>query len=481
MSSTLSTGRDQAATLSIQQNLAASVEIDGHSRPNVTELHTEYFGDTFRDKSTKTIRIGFININRLSKRKGTAKYDSLRSSLLASEVDILGIAETNRCWHKMQPEDTWRELSKEWWRDSKSVVGYNLDDLEPRIYQPGGVITLAVEATCHRIVDLGIDTMKLGRWTWLTLRGRNDIKTTIITLYRCCKSLSGDNTTYSQQIRHFNKHNRLVCPRQQTLADAETFIKSKQAEGHQIILLADMNEKVTQQSIKQWANNVDLEEIITSAHGDDTATYHRGSKPIDSIFVSSSIRQVVGCGYLPFGYFMSDHRLLWADFPEEVLLGFNLPTVLAPRARKLQCGDPRISTKWNQLYKQHLQSVQLPTRVVKLEAEMNLPLSSQQQQEYNEIMRVRREAIAHADKHCRKIRTGGVPFSPPIKKQRLLIEFWEGVLPDSEEASSAVLSFGDYLERFKFPTPLILPKKKSTLKSNLRMFNITSLRKSHIN
>ena len=427
MSSLIRTENDSAATFSATRTSAASVEIDRHSRPDVTELHTEYFGDTLRDKSKKTIRIGFLNINGLSTRQGTAKYDSLRESILASEIDILGLAETNRCWHKMQPEHTWREISKEWWRDSKSVVGYNLCDLDPRIYQPGGVITVAVESACHRIVESGVDPTKLGRWTWFTMRGKNDIKTTVITMYRCCKSLMGDNTTYSQQVRHFNKTNLSTCPRQQILEDVETFIRAQQTSGHQIILMADMNEKVTHPSIQQWANSLELKEIITEKHGDDTATYHRGSKPIDGIFVSISLNQVLGNGYLPFGYFMSDHRLLWVDFPEEVLLGFDLPSVLSPRARKLQCSDPRISNRWNQLYKHYLQEENLHHRVVSLEADMSSPLTTVQQKEYNDIMKVRREAMAHADKHCRKICAGGVPFSPTIKKQRLTIEFWEGV------------------------------------------------------
>ena len=40
--------------------ISASVEIDKHSRPDVTELHTEYFGDRMKDKDKKIIRIGFF-------------------------------------------------------------------------------------------------------------------------------------------------------------------------------------------------------------------------------------------------------------------------------------------------------------------------------------------------------------------------------------------------------------------------------------
>ena len=173
-----------------------SVEIESHSCPDVLELHTEYHGDKLRDKKEKTIRIGFININGLPKFKSSAKYDSIRQSILASEIDVLGIAESNRCWHKMIPDNTWKDLSKEWWKDSKSCIAYNLQDVESKIYQPGGVITVAIESMCHRVRAAGVDERKLGRWSWISLQGKNNLRTTIITVYRCCKTLSGTTSTF---------------------------------------------------------------------------------------------------------------------------------------------------------------------------------------------------------------------------------------------------------------------------------------------
>ena len=408
-------------------NVVTSVEIDGHSRPDVIELHTEYHGDKLRDKQDKTIRIGFININGLPKYKSSAKYDSIHQSIKACEIDILGIAESNRCWHKMLPDNTWQTISKEWWKDSKSCIAYNLQDLDSKIYQPGGTITVAIEGLCHRVRESGVDDRKLGRWSWLTLQGKNNLKTTIITTYRCCKTLTGTTSTYSQQVRYYNKTNHIACPRSQVLQDLSQFIKLLQDNDHQIIVLADMNEKITSNTIKRWAQELGLREIITDVHGATEATFHRGSVPIDGIFVSASLMHFNASGYLPFGYFMSDHRMLWIDIPESAILGFNLPPLMTPKARKLQCGDPRISNKWNALYSTYIKEHNLHNRVFQLEALSSYPPSNFVQQEFDNIMAERRAAIAYADKHCRHVKAGGVPFSPPIQKQRTIIELWEGV------------------------------------------------------
>ena len=120
-SSLVATDPTEDKSIATESNNSCSVEIERHSRPDVLELHTEHHGDFLRDKREGVIRIGFLNINGLPMRKGTAKYDSLQANIKASELDILGLAETNRRWHSMNPENTYKEVSKEWWKDSKSV------------------------------------------------------------------------------------------------------------------------------------------------------------------------------------------------------------------------------------------------------------------------------------------------------------------------------------------------------------------------
>ena len=122
-------------------------------RVDILEIGEEYHGSPLNDKRPGIIRLGFININSLPKMKGAAKYDAIRNSIAASEVDILGIAEPNKCWHLLEPEHTWKEVSKTWWRDSNSSIAYNSFDIgATKIYQPGGSITTAIEQMAHRVL-----------------------------------------------------------------------------------------------------------------------------------------------------------------------------------------------------------------------------------------------------------------------------------------------------------------------------------------
>ena len=76
----------------------------------------------------------------------------------------------------------------------------------------------------------------------------------------------------------------------------------------------DCNSDAMETTVADWINHLELSEAITSRHtlNDDIATYQRGTKIIDGIFTSHSI-EITQCGYLPFGYFPSDHRGSWID------------------------------------------------------------------------------------------------------------------------------------------------------------------------
>ena len=268
----------------IQQNnsLPSVPLVPTNDRVDITEPGTDYFGEQLKDKKQGVLRIGFININSLSKHKATAKYDSIRSSLAAGEIDIIGLAETNKCWHLMESENTWKEVSKTWWKDSHSSISYNSRDISDSVYLPGGTITTAINEYSHRIAGSGVDGTLLGRWSWITLRGKQGIKTTFFTLYRPCKSTTSDNTTYSQHIRYLNVCRRNECPQEAILKDAATAIKHLQDQGHQIVLMADMNSKVTDGNIQRWAHTLDLYEYITTEHGDGVETYNNGRHPIEA-------------------------------------------------------------------------------------------------------------------------------------------------------------------------------------------------------
>ena len=123
----------------------------------------------------------------------------------------------------------------------------------------------------------------------MTLWGKNNLHTTIITSYRPCPNKKGNNTVFLQQQRYFAAKGIETCPRQLWLDNICTLVKDKLDMGHQVILLADVNGNVTCKRISTWANHIGLQEVVSLTTTKDVPTHQSGSKPIDCIFCSHSL------------------------------------------------------------------------------------------------------------------------------------------------------------------------------------------------
>ena len=127
----------------------------------------------------------------------------------------------------MPESDKGIERIKTWWRKSKSTIAHNKVDICQEIKQPRGVISLSKEGVASCAIEEGIDE-PLGCWAWETLRGKNNILTTIILGYRPCRNLKDENSMYNQQLRYLAAKQIEVCPRQLWLDNLERLIKNKQ-------------------------------------------------------------------------------------------------------------------------------------------------------------------------------------------------------------------------------------------------------------
>ena len=97
-----------------------------------------------------------------------------------------------------------------------------------------------------RVVDKGEDPFDLGCWSYITLRGKQSVKITIITAYNATPS-PGDRTYYHQQLcvlsRLYREQNNLANPnpRCQFMLDLQSWMEYLSQEGHQFILAMDAN------------------------------------------------------------------------------------------------------------------------------------------------------------------------------------------------------------------------------------------------
>jgi hypothetical protein len=96
-----------------------------------------------------------------------------------------------------------------------------------------------------------MDPFGLGRWSYVFLRGKQDINICIVTAYRvCADKYTGPKTAYQQQRRQlsamFRQVNKVIDPNpnRQLIFDLQGWISYIQMDGTQVILSLDNNDEL---------------------------------------------------------------------------------------------------------------------------------------------------------------------------------------------------------------------------------------------
>jgi len=94
------------------------------------------------------------------------------------------------------------------------------DDPSGTDKQPGGTLTAAGGSHVGRILESGEDSNGLGRWSWITLEGKNT-NLYVATAYRVQQeNLEGTKTSFAQQKKLLRKKGvENPNPRKQWLTD----------------------------------------------------------------------------------------------------------------------------------------------------------------------------------------------------------------------------------------------------------------------
>ena len=405
----------------VDRNLTPESQEDG-------EDFETYFGDFPGTVQEGQVRIGFANIYGIPAGADHPKNTTLRESINYLGASIIGLAETNLYWKRLSGKDRWEERRRGWWENDKHIISHNNLEVPQFKHQPGGTMNIIRGEPTFRVISQGIDTSKMGRWCWTLLSGKRGVTTRIITAYRPCTS-KGLKSTYRQQKRILDAKKINICPRLQMLDDLGNEIQKWMEEGDQIILLIDLNEEVTSSPAARKLISLGLQECITNRHSEDMPppTCIKGSKPIDGIFLSPTLHITKG-GYLPFNHFPTDHRALWIDLDMDNLCGNTMAPILHPQARRLKCNDPTTQNKWIKLYTSYLEERNAIGRAYTLQMTLQKSLPHPQDEEYEKIRVTRMEAREYADKKCRKLRMGGVPYSLELAAARSMIALWKAIV-----------------------------------------------------
>jgi hypothetical protein len=321
------------------------------------------------------------------------------------------------------PSDRLRERTWGWFSAVHIANSYAHEFPATSANQAGGTAIFTLNDTIHQVTEKTQD--RLGRWTSTKIQGKQNRSLRLISAYRCVQNFYGPLSVWNQQRYLLDVSGIQDDPLDLFDQQLGLFIEQCLETGEQVILGIDVNEDIRFGKFSAKMKTLGLTEICTHKHGTNTpSTYARGSQPIDAIYVSATILDSA-CGYLPV---TCDHRVLWIDVPVQTILGRGLPKTPIWQPQRLTLQDPRVVQKYVTTLTEFLQQRGFLKKLQKLQTEMNEIPSADQIRQYNALDFTRLQGIKLADKKCRHIKMGQVPFSPQLVTVWKKLNAWQLLL-----------------------------------------------------
>ena len=273
------------------------------------------------------------------------------------------------------------------------------------------------------------------------LKGKHKHKVRIVSAYIPCKTndVKKLHTVYNQHQRYFDSIGKKNCPRLQFRIDLIHQIKEWKSKGELIIVLMDLNEELLQTGpLQQVLLECDLVDPIQQQHSNDGVipppTSKTGSTPIDSIFVSRPLQHIQKGGWSKLGKGVGDHRPLYIDIPVKVLFGEDKFKIHPHEMRQLKCDKPNLVKKFNQLLLKQLINEKAHTKLATLQWNLQEGYLTKEEctKSLIKINNSIQHSVLYAEKKCRKLCTGEVPYSIEAKEAGQLIHFWSNVIRKNE-------------------------------------------------
>ena len=217
---------------------------------------------------------------------------------------------------------------------------------------------------------------------------------------------------YKQHLKHLKDSDIDTCPLKQYSKDLIPLLRKWMSDGDKIVLLIDSNDDVRSGSFDRELRQLGLHSGIRTRHGNTPPpTMHKGSVPIDDIYVSRNV-MIGKSGYLPFGDGPGDHRGIYIDVDLQNLVGGDYHKIHRQQARRLISSNTRVVNKFNSIFQAQLDHNHVCERIERLRLQSYLPFTAAHAEEYEKLDRLQVHAFNHANKRCRKLRMGEVAFAP---------------------------------------------------------------------
>ena len=211
---------------------------------------------------------------------------------------MLCLTETNVNWKRHYLVQQFSATLKKAWTNQKISICTSDSSLPWNSnYKPGGTAIIALGKISSAIITKGEDPHGLGRWTTVTLLGKQNSRTSVFNMYRPGDTSIenfGPNTVIKQQWLLLQQQNRLnIHPHDAAINDLIIAVKGQQKHHHDIVVTMDGNEPFVNArgGVAKLCKACQLYDPFNYRHNlpNNISTYIRGTKQIDFILVSYNI------------------------------------------------------------------------------------------------------------------------------------------------------------------------------------------------
>ena len=195
-------------------------------------------------------------------------------------------------------------------------------------------------------------------------------------------------------------------------------------EGDKLILFIDSNENMEKGQLQQMLQNegIDMRDVIKyKSKMPGPPTFVRDTRQIDAVQITKDIEIDAAC-FTPFYFGIGDHRGIIIDIPKTSLTGGENKNICRPTERKLQCNEEKVWRKYNERLESYFIRHRIQRKIETANIHNNDKIKLRKTM--NKINQVITEGMINAEKKCRKIRAGMVPFSPIVAEAGTKVKLW---------------------------------------------------------
>ena len=146
---------------------------DHNTQKTKTNINNVHFDDDIGQYPQKhSTRIFFQNVNGLEFSTTSHTLLTTYIGMQDKQIDIACLAEINTNWNHYTGKRQLNRIVRKHWKRAHLTTS-NIENKVITPYQPGGTAIISTHKISSRITDSGVDPQGMGRWSYITINGRN--------------------------------------------------------------------------------------------------------------------------------------------------------------------------------------------------------------------------------------------------------------------------------------------------------------------